>query len=128
MELLEKYLGKVQGAGLTEAADDSLPMLLAPSAWVAWRELSETIKTCKKKCEPIKLSSMKGLCITKCQADEAIRRIAMLRSALANCGRAKNPDRCREGVDKQIEKWAGKLRNIRIRVAKLRVKATRERV
>jgi len=122
VELLEKYLSTVQ-----EAADDSLPMLLTPTAWVTWRDLADVTKTCRKKCDPIKLSSMKGLCIAKCQADEAIKRIAMLRGALVNCGRAKNPDRCREGIDRQIEKWADKLRNIRIRVTKLRVKAARER-
>ena len=128
MELLKKYLGKVQSVDLKEAADDSLPMLLTPAAWVTWRDLAETTKTCKKRCEPIKLSSMKGLCVAKCQADEAIRRVTMLRSALTNCGRAKNPDRCREGINKQIEKWADRLRDIRIRVAKLRVKATKERM
>jgi len=121
VETLDKYLSAVQ------EADSSLPMLLSPPTWVAWRRLGEATKECQEKCQGIKLASTKGLCIASCQADEAVKRIAMLRSALTACGRSKNPDKCREKINEQIERWTEKLKLIRIRVAKLRVRAAKER-
>lgn len=59
----------------------------------------------------------KPLCKTEIELDGLIRGLAALRRARGECGKTKNPDKCRQSIDKHILRTQTKIAKLKTRNA-----------
>ncbi len=74
-------------------------------------ELSGTITSCGRKCAKLE-GNQRHVCIQKCKAIGLEKKISKLKSMVAKCKNAKNPEKCTKKIKSMIDSTEKKLRKV----------------
>jgi hypothetical protein len=81
-------------------------MIVDKAIFMAWRTAAGLFSSSVRKCGTFKKGPEREICISKIKMNALGQKMSILRRVKSSCPKQRNPEKCNERVDKEIEKVA----------------------